>query len=231
MKPVLWLLSGWSYPANALAPLARAVEERFAPRLLGLHEPPLADGDDAGAALAGLMRREGPPAALCGWSAGGVAALCAAARMTAPPRLALLAATARFCAGPDRGFGMPRADLRALRAGVRRDPARALAGFDALCGASSGADRSAFGGRPTADTLQRGLDELDRADARPALRGLPRGLLWLHGADDRIIPPAAAETDARDGDTIVILPGRSHRLPVEAPKDCAAHLRAWWAAP
>jgi pimeloyl-[acyl-carrier protein] methyl ester esterase len=228
MKPALWLIAGWSFPAAALAPLARALTEVFTPRLLGLHEPPLDDGAEAGEALAHLAHAEGPPAALFGWSAGGGIALCAAARMAAPPRLALLASTARFCAGPDRGFGMPRAELRALRAGLRRDPARALAGFDVLCGAPGDDDRAAFRDGPPADALLRGLDELDRLDARPALRGLPRGLLWLHGADDRVIPPAAAETDARDGDTVIILPARSHRLPIEAPDECAAHLRAWW---
>jgi len=43
---------------------------------------------------------------------------------------------------------------------------------------------------------------------------------WLHGADDRIVPPPGAEI-AGALHTVVVLPGAGHILPVEAPANVA----------
>lgn len=187
------------------------------------------DATDPAVALAELISSDPrPPDLLCGWSTGALAALSAAARRPAPPRLVCLSGTARFLTGADRAEGMPPAQLRGLRAALRRDIGAALAGFDAMCGCPP--DRIYLRPSFSAASLIQGLDYLASADVRAALRDLPPNILWIHGQQDRIIPFAAAQTDARAADRMVIDPDSGHALPLTRPEMCAAEIRAWWTA-
>ena len=227
-RPRAWFISGWSHPAGSLQPLADRLRDEFDTRCLGLHEPPL-DAANPAEALAELLSSDPqPPDLLCGWSTGALAALEAAARRPVPPRLVCISGTARFLTGADRGAGMPPAQLRGLRAALRRDAGAALAGFDAACGCPPAPSfpRPVF----PMDSLIRGLDYLAAADARAVLCDLPPGILWIHGQEDRIIPAAAARMDARAADRVVIDPDSGHALPLTRPGACAAEIRAWWTA-
>lgn len=228
--PVAWFISGWSHPAASMKPLARELSDIFDVQCLGLHEPPLEGSENPADALTRLVLNTGkPPALVCGWSTGALAAIEAAARAPRPPRLALVSGTARFPSGPDRAAGMAPAQLRALRAGIRRNAAAALDGFDAACGLDQGHSQARW--MAGMESLLRGLDYLAVADARDALRAHASGILWIHGHDDRIIPREAARADARPGDRVLMEPAAGHALPLLKPAVCAAAIRDWWMNP
>ncbi len=229
-RPLAWFISGWSHPAAAMEPLAHELADVFEGRCFGLHEPPLGGAASPADALTRLMLgAERTPELVCGWSTGALAAVEAAARVPRPPRLALISGTARFFAGADRPVGMPAAQLRALRAGIRRDAGAALAGFDGACGCASNVSGARW--IAASESLLRGLDYLAAADARNALRGLSSRILWIHGGEDRIIPVETARADARPGDRVVIEAGAGHALPLRNPRACAIAIRDGWAAP
>jgi pimeloyl-[acyl-carrier protein] methyl ester esterase len=162
-----------------------------------------AHGAEAGRAfLDACGLRESSPgeeadAVLVGWSLGALRTLQAAADR--PCRgLVLLAPTARFLASDDGWPGATAASLRALRAGLRRDPERALRSFFEQCEAPDPLDPAAAeariqgalaGGLPP---LLDGLDFLREADLRGAAARIEAPALLIHGRTDRVVPAAAS---------------------------------------
>ncbi|HEY2904078.1 MAG TPA: alpha/beta fold hydrolase [Polyangia bacterium] len=57
-------------------------------------------------------------------------------------------------------------------------------------------------------------------DLTERLNGLSCPTTWLHGADDRIVPPPAAEI-LGPGQTVIVFPDAGHILPVETPASIA----------
>ena len=222
------LVPGWGTDADAFAGVLGRLPGA-ATRVVGWDEV-LVRGR---AALAEAAAALGPgPVRLAGWSLGALLALEAA--LTEPARwagLALLSATARFCAD---GEGHPGAEPRALRAmqaalGRRRGPV--LLDFAAACAAPDGGEAAgawwlAQAERFGTDALARGLVALGALDLRAGLAALRMPVRMLHGARDRVVPAVAAGAaaarlpDAR----LTVLPEHGHALPFTAPGDVAALL-------
>lgn len=159
--------SGWAFPESALEPIATAIR---------------------------AVNRDGE--VWIGWSLGGLRALtqCDAVQ---PRALILISSTARFCADGDSWPGLPRANLRALQRQLERAPDEALRGFHRLC--TRTADDAAIEERirqSRALPLADGLRALDTLDLRPRLNAITQPVLLLHGAQDRVIPAAAARAMA-----------------------------------
>lgn len=185
-----------------------------------------------------------PPAAqagtVIGWSLGGLRALAAlAAGQITADRLVLVSSTARFCATDGYACGQPRAALRAMMAGMKRNRAATLGNFFALSAAPrglDGAEQQALieaAGSLSDAALADGLDQLDRLDVREALARITVPVLVLHGTADRVIPVQAAEylVAALPAATLVVHPDPTagHDLPLNAAgwiRDQLAH-RGW----
>ncbi len=202
MKAALW--SGWAFPPDALAPVAAAAG------LTVVREPEQAD-------------------IWLAWSLGGLYALKQLGERPAvrPRLLVLIASTARFCADTDWP-GMPAANLRALQRQLARAPGDALRGFHRLC-AGEQAAASLIDERTAASQaldLPPGLRALAELDLRPQISSIDLQILLLHGAHDRVIPPAAAHAlSARlPNARLREHPEAGHDLPLTHPGWIAAHL-------
>ena len=212
-RPVMLLASGWAHPADCLASLAAQLRPCLDVALL---DP---DPDALRARLEALP----VPAWLAGWSLGGMLALQAAAAHPSRARgLILISSTARFTrAAPDDPAGVPAARLRALTAAVRKHPAEALGPFLGQCAAPAAplvtAQVALTLGAPA---LLAGLERLAQLDLRAECAGLQAPALILHGAQDRVIPPAAADRLARDipGAQGRRHPTAGHDLPLREPE-------------
>jgi len=225
MKPDLVMVGGWAHPASALQPLAAALGDIVAPRLVAAHEP---------------LPAPERPAFLLGWSLGGLLALQAACAAAQHWRgLILVSSCARFCAAPDYPQGVAPASVRALKAALRRAPAPALRRFFVDVAAPQALpperltaqvrDALALG----SEVLAAGLDALLTLDLRAALAQVTPPALVLHGREDRVIPCAAGAwcADRLRHSRLVILEGVSHDLPCRAAEAAAREIRAWLQAP
>jgi pimeloyl-ACP methyl ester carboxylesterase len=64
-------------------------------------------------------------------------------------------------------------------------------------------------------------EALRASDLAPRMKEIKCPIIWLDGADDRIVPPV----DGRPGE-VRTLPGVGHLIPIEAPEAIAAAVRA-----
>ena len=222
------LVTGWGSDADAFA-RALALVPRLPARVVAWDDV-LVRGraalDEAAAAL-------GPgPVRLGGWSLGALLALDAAiADPTRWDGLALVSATARFCAdGEGHPGAAPRA-LRAMQASLARRRGAVLLEFAAACAAPDGGDAAgawwlAQAERFGTDALSRGLAALAALDLRARLAAVTVPVRLLHGVRDGVVAAAAAEAlasrlpEAR----VTLLPDRGHALPFTAPGEVAALL-------
>jgi pimeloyl-[acyl-carrier protein] methyl ester esterase len=196
------LLHGWGSGAGVWDDLARLLQPRFR-----VHAPPLPGyGMDATAAsrsldaMIGSIAREAPRrCGVVGWSLGGEAALAWA--LGAPhqvQRLVLIATTPCFTSKPGWPCATPAAVLREFGQAIRADRAGTLARFVAVQAKGDARARRVGGvlqrlyerGVPD-EVLAAGLAVLSSADLRRDLRRVAQPALVLHGARDRIVPPAA----------------------------------------
>ncbi|HSE01080.1 MAG TPA: alpha/beta fold hydrolase [Burkholderiales bacterium] len=196
------LLHGWGCTASVWNDLA----ERLAPRLR-VHVPELPGYGAAPAcapytleALAGAVARAAPRRChVVGWSLGGEVALAWARR--APHqvrRLALIATTPCFAGRPGWPCATAPAVLREFGRLLAADRAGTVARLIAEQARGDARARrvatvlqqfSASGA--TDGVLAAGLAVLRDADLRGELRKIAQPALVLHGARDRIVPPAA----------------------------------------
>lgn len=228
MTPAI-LISGWAHPAQILCPLAGALGADIEAMCLSSRDL----GDDPtqwAGELAGRIAAARCPPLVIGWSLGGIVALDALTSESPPPAgmLVLVASTPRFCTTPDWPWGQAPAALRALRAGLRRDPRRALRGFLAGCAQpdplgddalDQSVDAALAMGIPH---LAAGLDYLETTDltARP-IRSEPR-IACIHGDADRIVPIQASGILARNRTGFLeVLAGCGHSVPVTSPRRVA----------
>ena len=188
----LVLVHGWGFGSAVWRPVLDALSPRFRIRLVDLPGyDELTDWPDDIA----------PGAVVCGWSLG---ALTAMRRAVAEPeriaRLVLVGATPRFVRAADWPTGQPPALLEGFATGVVAGPAAALRRFAALVNQDDVRSRALTRflferigeGIAEAAVLRRGLEELRDADLRAMMPRIAQPTLVVHGANDRVTPPAAA---------------------------------------
>lgn len=196
------LLHGWGFSAGVWDGLA----DRLAPRWRA-HAPDLPGYGAAPAcapytleAIAGAVARAAPRRChVVGWSLGGEVALAWARR--APhqvERLALIGTTPCFASRPGWPCATAPAVLREFGRSLAADRTETLARFvavlargDARTGRIAGALRRSSEGSAPDGVLTAGLAVLLDADLRRELPRVRQPTLVLHGARDRIVPPAA----------------------------------------
>jgi pimeloyl-[acyl-carrier protein] methyl ester esterase len=205
------LLHGWSLNLRVWDGLVRELAPRF--RLIAIDLPghgrsdwdprattPAAQAWRVHETLAPLTERY----ALLGWSLGGQLALDLAAALPAGiERLALIATTPKFLAGPNWRCGTPRPLLARLAHRLHSEGERAVNDFLALQVRGS-APRTAARvlaklraalsthGAARPEALMSGLVRLRDGDMRPALPMVRVPALVMAGQRDRIIRPAAS---------------------------------------
>ncbi|HMO50122.1 MAG TPA: alpha/beta fold hydrolase [Kiritimatiellia bacterium] len=212
------LISGWSFPAMALQPLAEALAPWPTRRYDAAQDTSRipVEADDL----------------LIGWSLGGLNIMARRyARASCGRGIVLIGSTARFCRASDYDAGVEPSALRSMRSALRRGRRDMMlthfyeqAGFQnpqSWCLAASGIDD---------ETLDNGLRELEELDARDDLRDGSTPALILHGEHDRIIPVAAAHWLARELSqaAVRIHPAAGHDLPLTHPDWVAEQIRDYF---
>jgi len=196
------LLHGWGFSA--------AVWDDFAGRLgprLRVHAPDLPGYGAAPAAapytldaLAAAVARAAPRRChVIGWSLGGEVALAWARRAPRQVRrLVLVGATPCFARRPGWPCATAPAVLREFGRSLAADRAGTMARFlavqakgDARAQRLESALRAAADGSASDEVLAAGLAVLLGADLRRELPRVRQPALVVHGARDRIVPPAA----------------------------------------
>jgi pimeloyl-[acyl-carrier protein] methyl ester esterase len=196
------LLHGWGFSAQIWGELAGELAPRFR-----VHAPDLPGYGGAPACSPYTLERMAEAAAhaaprrchVVGWSLGGEVALAWARRAPRQVRrLALIGTTPCFAARPGWPCATPRAVLREFGRRLADDRAGTVARFvaaqakgDARARQFAGTLASASADEVPDGVLAAGLDVLLAADLRGTLRAVSQPALVLHGAHDRIVPPAA----------------------------------------
>ena len=196
------LLHGWGFSAAIWSELAARLAPRFR-----VHAPDLPGYGLAAACspytmeeLAEALARAAPRRChVVGWSLGGEIALAWARRAPRQVRrLALIGATPCFAARPGWPCATPRAVLLEFGRRLAEDRAGTLARFVAAQAKGDARGRQFAGtlsrssaGAASDGVLAAGLDVLAATDLRGRLHEIAQPALVLHGAHDRIVPPAA----------------------------------------
>lgn len=211
----LVLIPGWGFDARVWQPLVELLGKDF-----HIHSAT----DDLPA-----------DAIVCGWSLGAITALqWSLAQPERIARLVLIGATPRFVQAPDWPHAQPAALLEEFATAVAANPHTALRRFAALL--NQGDDQARRLTRELAAlidenqspaTLAAGLATLRDTDLRKDLSQIQQPVLLLHGANDALMPLAAAEwlaqhlPDAR----LEVFPGTAHAPFLAQPESCADLLR------
>ncbi|EMI40376.1 biotin biosynthesis protein BioH [Rhodopirellula sp. SWK7] len=226
MKTKLFLVSGWAFGEAALAGVAEPLASEFDVTRLAA-EDALPSGK-----LAEMLPSD-QPCVLVGWSLGGMLALEAAEHLAEGSMLVLIGSTAKFTGGDETPHGVPVAEVRSMSILFRRQPQETLANF---------LRQSALPHEPLADVNQTGTDQDDcpklleglkylrDADLRDAADRVGVATLILHGADDRVISPAASADLSRriSGSRLKTIDDVGHDLPVRNPQWIASNLLEFW---
>jgi pimeloyl-[acyl-carrier protein] methyl ester esterase len=205
------LLHGWSLNLRVWDGLVRELAPRFRVITIDLPGHGRSDWDPRAttpAAQAWRVHETLAPLtvryALLGWSLGGQLALDLAAALPAGiERLALIATTPRFLAGPNWRCGTPRPLLARLAHRLHSEGERAVSDFLALQARGSAPHTAArvvaklraaltVHGAARPEALMSGLVRLRDGDLRPTLPSVRVPALVLAGQRDRIIRPAAS---------------------------------------
>ncbi|MBI1964853.1 MAG: alpha/beta fold hydrolase [Betaproteobacteria bacterium] len=195
------LLHGWGSGAGIWDDLARRLEPRFRPHALPLpgYGPDTARALSLEAIVTAVARAAPRRCGVVGWSLGGEIALAWARRAPRQvERLALIATTPCFTSKPGWPCATAPAVLREFGRALATDRTGTLARFTAVQ-AKGDARARRFAGvlqrfnesGPPADVLAAGLAILSNTDLRRELSRVGQPALVLHGARDRIVPPAA----------------------------------------
>ena len=201
------LLHGWGLHGGVWRELAARLAASFRvllPDLPGHGRSRAANGDftleDIVTELQGYVTA---PAVWVGWSLG---ALVALHRRAALPqrvsRLVLIGATPRFAQAPDWPCAMPPQTLAQFARDLEGDYRGTLLRFLSLQNGAGAAGQDAVRtlrallaqhGEPDPAALRAGLRLLAQTDLRAVLPDIRPPALVLHGAYDRLAPPAAAK--------------------------------------
>lgn len=178
MKSLL-IISGWAHGLDAIQPMGNALSEQFNVQLL------------TGAQV--LSDRQIPEADyIVTGSMGGLLAMELLPESCR--KLVLISSTARFCAGEEYDCGTNERVMRRMILQLKRNPDAVLEDFFKNVHFPHRQSRRGFQPRcGNTEELVAGLEYLLSTDLRPQISSLTIPVLLLHGADDRIIPTAAAE--------------------------------------
>ena len=234
----LMCLAGWGQRRMAFSALAECVTGQVELTLASVHElfaeHDAAEQDDeesfppAGVSLYAreLVKRleSAEPTALLGVSMGGMVCLEAAALSPEKVKTVILvSSTAIFSGEPEAcaesAWFTPRAQLRAMSLGLLNRREETLARFfqDAYGKPLEAAPvQAAMAEAAAVETraLMHGLRYLSGADLRNGLSAINKRVLVIHGANDRIIQPAAAcyLADTLSQAALLMLPQGEHML-------------------
>lgn len=202
--PDVVLVHGWAMHSGVFAHLSRALAARYTVHLVDLpgHGRSLErDGRLDLHATALRIALATPPAVWIGWSLGGLVCLEAALAPAAHVRgLGLVATSPRFVVGPDWPHGVAHEVFEQFGNDLLTDYRGTLDRFLALECIGSDCARAELRelrsrvfehGEPALHVLEDGLTILADTDLRDALATLDAPALWIAGARDRLVPPAA----------------------------------------
>ena len=178
-------------------------------------------------------------AVLVGWSLCAQLALHLAAHIPAKVgRLVLIAATPRFVQAPDWPAALPEATLAGFRGDFDTAPDATQRRFTALQAMGDGRRRDVTAALNAALTpaddihraaLATGLKLLADTDLRASIGSVRQPVRLIHGAEDRLMPAAAAEwlADALPDGRLSVFKDCGHAPLLSRPADCAALIAAF----
>ncbi|MCK4564834.1 MAG: alpha/beta fold hydrolase [Verrucomicrobia bacterium] len=176
MTPTLLLISGWAHGPQAMQPMADALAANYAVQILtgaqvlNDYAIPSVDYIITGS-MGGLLAMELLPESC--------------------KKLVLVSSSAKFCADEDYPCGTHEKILKRMINQLKRNPVPVLAEFYKNVHHPYRALRTAPCCSP--NELVAGLEYLLTSDVRQKVPDIGIPVLLLHGTDDRIIPPSAAE--------------------------------------
>ena len=188
-------------------------------------------------ALASLGQPEplATPGIILGWSLGGLSALAQAIQRPTQVRgLILIGTTPLFTQAPDWSWGWSAVRLQALMQQVVAAPEATLAEFLRWVSYPSPSARrqlrALWQQQPPPDIadLKRGLQQLALLDLRAQLSAVQCPCLLLHGAQDALVPLAAAHALAQQLPQAQLhVLGQSHAPFLEQPQAALAIIHTW----
>ena len=151
---------------------------------------------------------------LVGWSMGGMVAMQLAVKYPEKIKaLVLVSTTPKFISCPDLPQGLSLAILRKLQKRIKREGISAFHSliFDLSHEIPGLADLSS-------DQIANELRELEQLDLRHSLAAIKVPTLIIHGANDEICPPEAAQYlhEKISGSELIIMPGVGHVPQIDA---------------
>jgi len=234
------LLHGWGASGAVWSALARRLAPRYrvhAPDLPGYGKTPDCPRGSLDAIVESLSGTAPRRCHVVGWSLGGEVALAWARRAPRQvSRLALIATTPCFARRPGWSCATAPATLEEFRSRLTADRGGLLARFvaaqakgDSRARRVTPALQAAMADDASDAVLASGLEILARADLRGGVRHVPHRALVLHGARDRIVPPAAGRRLAAMLPHARYVPVRSaaHAPFLSQPRRVALLLRAF----
>lgn len=176
MKPSLLLISGWAHGLDAIKPMGDALSGRFDVQLLTgtqvLKDQAIPDADYiVTGSMGGLLAMELLPVSC--------------------KKLVLISSTAKFCASEEYPCGISEKILKRMIVQLKRDPIPVLTEFYKNVHHPYRALKTAPECSP--NELVDGLEYLLASDVRTKVPPIEIPVLLLHGKEDRIIPPSAAD--------------------------------------
>lgn len=241
-KPPLVLLHGWGLSQRVWTPLKAALAADWhvvAPDLPGHGAAAPMPVAELEAWTDQLVAHLPDEAVLCGWSLGGMIAIDLARRHPGKAaRLILVGTTPRFVAGPDWPHGLDADTVDAFRNGFDNSPSATLQRFVALQALGDARRRevtdqlkAALSATqpPVHASLAAGLRILVEADLRADVAALTQPVRILHGANDALVPVAAAEwmADRLQSGYLSVFGDCGHAPFLSRPADCAAPAEAF----
>ena len=227
------LLPGWAMAADNLQPLAEALRQRLPEMQVHIQPLPAIQLSSLETDLSSLAQQL-KPGVLVGWSLGGMLAVQLHRRFPEHfGRVATLASNACFVERSDWLPAMTTETFKLFYQNYRDDPDKTLSRFALLVTQGSAQARQLVRSLQwddlSAEQRLHALAVLGMLDNRSTLRGLNEPMLHCFGAQDALVPVAAAEAIAalHPASRVAISYQASHALPLEQPDWLAAEIAGW----